>query len=141
VTVKQDDGYLHKILLRRFDALLETQIYASGRHCDVLWSTVGDKLAITDWSGSNHSEIYIVESSNASCRPLVVEEADKLISKDELEGHCYHEALSWDGASKLLIRIFGHTDANPSHGFSYYFLVDVATGSAKFIKKGNDEHD
>ena len=139
-TAKQGDGYLHKILLRRVDALLEAQVYASGRSCDVLWSTAGDKLAITDWSGSNISEIYIVENSKASCRPLVVGEADKLILRDELEGHIYHEALRWEGPSQLLIRIFGHTDANPSHGFAYYFLIDITTGGAKFIKKGNTEH-
>jgi hypothetical protein len=140
VTEEQSDGYLHKLYLSRFLTNKEVAIYASGRNCDVLWSDDGERLAITDWLGSNVSEIYLIDVSlPTKAVPLAVNDVQKIVQKDELEGHCYYEALKWEAPHRLIIRIFGHTDENSSHGFAYYLSVDTLSGVARFVKKENEE--
>jgi hypothetical protein len=140
VTEKQGAGYLHKIILTRRGATKENSIWAASRSCDVLWSPSSQALAITDWSGSSTAEIYLVEASeSASVVPLPVNAVEKIVSKVELGGHCYYEALKWNSAHNLSIRIFGHTDENPSHDFTYYLSVDTVSGMAKLLRKENEE--
>jgi hypothetical protein len=139
-TETQGGGYLHKLYLSRFATDKEEFIYATGRNCDVLWCDDGQRLAITDWVGSNVSEIYIVDvSAPTKALPLEVKNVTKIVQNTELEGHCYYEVLKWRTSHELLVRIFGHTDENPSHGFAYYLLVDTATGIARLVKTENGE--
>lgn len=142
VTVEERDGYLHKLYLSRLAATKEEFVYASGRNCDVLWSADGERLAITDWSGSSTAEIYLVEVSEPrKLVPLHVKGVMGIVEKAELEGHCYYEALKWEASRRLLIRISGHTDENPSHGFAYYLSVDTSSGISKLVKKESREPD
>jgi hypothetical protein len=139
VTEEQRDGFLHSVLLSRFGTTKEALVWSCARSCDVLWSADSERLAITDWTGSSLSEIYIVERSAPKARRLEVAAIEKLIQKDELEGHCYFEALRWEAEHQLAIRIFGHTDENPAHGFAYYLSVDTLSGVAKLVKKEDQE--
>jgi hypothetical protein len=109
----------------------------------VLWSNDSRRLAITDWSGSSSAEIYLVEvdAPAPEARQLEISGIGKLVQKEELEGHCYFEALAWEGEHRLWIKIFGHTDENPSHGFTYYLSVDTSSGEAKLLKKEDKEQD
>ena len=52
------------------------------------------------------------------------------VAPAELAGHCYFEAQHWESAHRLALRVFGHTDENPSHCFCYYLSVDLASGTA-----------
>jgi hypothetical protein len=139
VTEKQADGFLHTVLLSRFGATKEEAIWQATRSCDVLWSDDGARLALTDWTGSNLSEIYVVDVAAPKARRLEVAGVAKLILNEELSGHCYFEALRWEPNHRLAIRIFGHTDENPSHGFAYYLSVDASSGDAKLLKKEDQE--
>jgi len=139
VTTEQPDGYLHIVYLGRSGAKKEEAVWQATRSCDVLWSADGQSLAITDWTGSSLSEIQIVDAATAKTRRLNVAGVENLIQKEEMEGHCYYEALRWDSSRRLQIRIFGHTDENPSHGFAYYLSVDTQSGEAKLMKKEDQE--
>ena len=131
---------LHKLFLSRLAASKEDFIYATGRSCDVLWSDDSERIAVTDWVGSNGTEIVLVNVSDpGNGVSLQVKDLAKFVLNEELEGHCYFEALKWENAQRLLIRVFGHTDENPSHGFAYYFSVDTTSGVPRLVKKVNAE--
>ncbi|MCU0894493.1 MAG: hypothetical protein MUD06_09245 [Rhodospirillales bacterium] len=110
VTEKRSEGFLHSILLSRFGVNEEVSIWVCDRSCDVLWSDDSQRLAITDWTGSSLSELYLVETSVPKARRLEVTGIAKLIRKEELEGHCYQEALQWESPRRLAIRIFSVRD-------------------------------
>lgn len=138
-TQKAGDGYHHAVLLSRFSSQKEVVVWRSGRSCDVLWSGDSQRLAITDWTGSNLSEIWLVDVSAPEARRLEIAGIEKLVQKSELEGHFYYEALRWESERCIAIRCFGHTGENPSHGFAYYFSVDIDSGVARLVKKENQE--
>jgi hypothetical protein len=138
-TTKQSDGFLHTVYLGRSGEKKEEAIWQATRSCDVLWSADGRCLAITDWTGSNLSEIQIVDVGTAKAHRLEVAGVEKLIQKEEMEGHFYYEALRWETSRRLQIRVFGHTDENPSHGFAYYLSVDIKSGDTKLLKKEDQE--
>ena len=135
VSEERADGFLHTVLLSRFGEKKEEPLWAFDRSCDVLWSDDSQRLAITDWTGSSLSEVYVTEISTPKAHRLEVAKVQQLVPKEELEGHCYFEALRWEAEHRLAIRIFGHTDENPSHGFAYYLSVDTISGDAKLVKK------
>ena len=140
VTETEGGSFLHKLFLIRHGETLKKFVYASGRNCDVLWCGDSQRFAITDWLGSNCSDVFIATVTEPGTPvSLRVRGLDKIIQKAELQGHCYREAMRWEDSKRLNIRIFGHTDENPSHGFTYYLLVDVSTGTAKLLKKENKE--
>lgn len=141
VTEKRADGFQHTVLLSRFGETSAHVVWISNRSCDVLWAEDSLRLAITDWTGSNLSEIYVIDVTLAKARSLEIEGIEKLVWKDELEGHCYYEALRWESGSRLAIRIFGHTDVNPSHGFAYYLSVDTQSGATTLVRKEDEEPD
>jgi hypothetical protein len=138
-SVASPDG--HTLHLSKLGSSENVAILKTERSCDVLWSNDGQRLAITDWSGSNLSDIYIVEVSEPrKTVRLEVRDLWRIVSPDELDGHIYFEALNWNGPHELEIRAFGHTDENPSHGFAYYLLVDLVSGSAKMLRRVGAEH-
>ena len=98
-------------------------------------------MAITDWVGSNASDIYFLDATNpANATRLEIWNVQQLVPSGELAGHCYYEALSWVGENQLNIRIFGHTDENPSHGFSYYISVDTTSGTGTLLRRMGTEN-
>jgi len=115
-------------------------IWTSGRSCDVLWDKSSRRVAITDWTGSNIAGIYIADLQSAAYAvPLEVVNIKGIVTAEELEGHCYFEALAWADDVKLSIRAFGHTDTNPSHDFCYFLTVDTTTGQATLVRKEDRE--
>jgi uncharacterized protein YecT (DUF1311 family) len=127
------------IHLSRMGAKRESPIWNSTRNCDMLWSADSTRLAITDWTGSTDSEIAIVDPATAKVHPLDVSDIKELIPPHDLGGHCYYEALSWDTSHRLYIRVFGHPDQKPLHGFTYFFIVDIASGEAQLLLKEDEE--
>jgi hypothetical protein len=136
---QKDGGGLHRLFLSRLGFKDETFVYASGRHCDVLWSDGGERFAITDWLGSNVSDIYVVEVSPTIVWRFEIPDVAKVLLKTELEGHIYWEAMKWEKPNRLLVRIFGHTDEEHGHGFTYYFSVDINSREAVLVRKTNEE--
>ena len=133
-------GVSHMLLMTDAAAKKEAGLWVAGRGCDVLWCTDSQRLALTDWTGSNVSEIYLIDvTALREAKPLEVKGVRQILEPAELEGHRYYEALAWEGAHRLLIRIFGHTDENPSHGFTYQLSVDTITGEAKLVNKSHQE--
>lgn len=139
-TEKQDDnGWLHRIFLSRFASQEETFVYASVRHCDVLWSEGSERFAITDWLGSSVSDIYVVEVSTRNVWRFESADITKILLKEEREGHIYWEALKWESSTRLFVRVFGHTDEAKGHGFTYFFSVDINSREAVLIRRTNEE--
>ena len=139
-TEKLSDGYAHKIFLAATGSKAKHLVWIANRHCDVLWRQDSQVLAITDWSGSSTAEIYLHKvGSTEMAEPLRIWNLSELVSRSELDGHYYAEALSWNSPTNLVIRVFGHTDDNPSHGFSYYLSVDIGSEKAILLKKTSSE--
>lgn len=136
---QSDGGYRHTLQLGRFATSDAKPVWVSERSCDVLWSGDSQRFAVTDWTGSNVAEIFLVELATTKAIPLDVKSAQALILPAELAGHCYYEALRWETPQRLRIRVFGHTDENPSHGFTYYFSIETDSGRATLIKHHNEE--
>jgi hypothetical protein len=65
--------------------------------------------------------------------------AEKLMRREEMQGHCYYEAMHWESSRQLTIRVFGRTEEVPSREFTYYFCVDVPSGETKLLKKEDRE--
>ncbi len=142
-SVAQDDGSgLHTLFLNRVGDSRSVPIWTSNRCCDALWSEDSRRIAVTDWTGSNVAEIFLVDVANpARATPLDVTNIHAIASNAELGGHCYYEAIAWEGRESLLIRVFGHTDEmhRENHGYTYYLSVDTKSGQAKVIMKINAE--
>jgi hypothetical protein len=103
--------------LRRFD-----------RHCDTLWSPDSSRIAVTDWLGSNLSDVFIYSVTNSqsgiSLGDLFPKDA---LPQVELRGHFYYEALKWLDDHRLQIRVFGHTDEPQSYSFEYAYVFDLSS--------------
>lgn len=134
-----DGGFLHRLFLSRLGSNDETFVYASGRNCDVLWSEGGERFAVTDWLGSNLSDIYVVEVFTKNVWRFEAPDISKVLLKEEREGHIYWEAVKWEQPNRMLVRVFGHTDEAKGHGFTYYFSVDINSRESVLIRKTNEE--
>lgn len=108
------------------------------RACDALWSADSSHIAVTDWLSSSDSDIFIYSvadpSAGLSVSSLLPE---GLLEEAELSGHCYFEGLKWLDNQRLKIRIFGHTDALPSHNFEYVYAFDLSTKEFEKMKDAN----
>jgi len=132
---KKNDG-AYSLILRNRKTGVERRIFSGDRWCEVLWAAGDDKIAITDWLGSDSSEILLQNTSQEErAKPLADAAARAFLTKDELVGHCYWEALKWESGGQLRIRVFGHTDENPGHEFVYEFIFDPNKKSAILVKK------
>jgi hypothetical protein len=98
------------------------------RQCDVLWSADSSHVAVTDWLGSNLSDIFICMVTNSrsaiSLGDLFPKDA---LAQAETRGHCYYEAVKWLDEHRLQIRVFGHTDEVASHEFEHVYIFDLSS--------------
>jgi hypothetical protein len=133
---KKNEG-AYSLILRNRKTGVELRIFSGDRWCEVLWAAGDNKIAITDWSGSNSSEILLQNTNQReTAKPLADAAARAFLTKDELVGHCYWEALKWESRGQLRIRVFGHTDnENPGHQFAYEFIFDQDKKTAILVKK------
>jgi len=116
----------------------QSEIFHGRRTCDVLWADDDSSVAITDWASGALSQVLVLKTSQkGAAKPLTADLARRFMARDELSGHCYWEALSWDPARQLRLRAFGHTDTRQSHQFAYEFMVDVARKSAVVVNQEN----
>jgi hypothetical protein len=117
----------HRLLLRSKATTFELRRF--DRACDVLWSPDSSRIAVTDWLGSNLSDVFIYSPENQglgkSLRDLFPGTA---ISEPELTGHCYFAATKWLDGHRLGIRVFGHTDEVHAHTFEHKYVFDFGSG-------------
>jgi hypothetical protein len=133
-SMEKDGSYLHVLTLNAQGTTKdakEVEVYRFDRSCDALWSTNGHYLALTDWLGSNVSEILIVAAKTPfQTKPIseIVGNMGPFLSKEEREGHIYYEAMEWLDEGKLRIKVFGHTNVAPYNDFEHQFICDLVKG-------------
>jgi hypothetical protein len=123
-----EDNSGHLLLLERIGgAAFELRHF--GRACDTVWSPDSSQLAVTDWLGSNMSDVFIYSVTNAATCKSVAELFPKSAIPDaEIKGHCYFEATKWISPHRLQVRVFGHTDEVHAHSFEHTYLFDLRSG-------------
>ena len=70
-------GPNHQILLKDLQTGSGTPLLSFDRHADVLWAPDGDCVAITDWVGSNVSELFLVFPARSAKRVDLQEETHR----------------------------------------------------------------
>ena len=141
VTCQEDKVHegVFKLILRNLKKGTEEHIFEGGRYCEVLWKKDESCLAITDWAGSNFSDILLHGSNQTgpggSVRNIIsMATIQASVSEEELVGLCYWEALSWEPDGRLRFRVFGHTDTTKSREFSHTFLVKLPARTLTLLK-------
>ena len=120
-------GKPHRLFLKNLGTGRLSKLLDFYRQADVLWAPNGRFVAVTDWTGSNVSQILLFSPG----RKKVVDLADELDRSlgilPEISGndHVYFEALSWDGSQKLLFKVFGHGE-HDRNGFERTFEYNVS---------------
>lgn len=121
----------HRLFLKDLPTGHVTKILEFYRQIDVLWAPGGRFVAVTDWTGSNISQVLLFQPG----RKKVINLADSLDHLPEEQPgisdsvHVYFEAISWNGPRKLLFRVFGDTFDSAAPGlrpFEHYFEFDTS---------------
>jgi hypothetical protein len=118
-----DDEFRHE--LRLIDTQTDRPCWSLKfmRSVDALWAPTGAALAVTDWVGSNISELTVVITGE-TCRTVSL--SDELIRSlgtsvlPESPNHEYFQASSWRG-NTLLFRVTGDTGAGVRKEFEKPF--------------------
>ncbi len=129
----------YRLMLSDSRTGIQKKLFEGGRWCEVLWRKDEAYVAITDRGGSNFSDILVQDPNQAGPAKSLQDIIDMTalradVSQDEFQGHCYWEALSWQGDGQLRFRIYGHTDTARSRQFSHVFLVKLPGGAVTEIK-------
>lgn len=130
----------HSLAVSLAKEFIGKPIYVTGRWCELLWNDRNDLIALTDWEGSNLAEVTIIDLNQPEMKRRLAEivpSASQCLSKDELDGHIYWEAVNWEGPSTLEVRVFGHTDEAHGHEFLYRFRVDLESKTFALLEKQN----
>lgn len=98
------------------------------------WSPDSARIAVTDRWASDRSDVVLCSvrfpHSGMSLAKLFPK---NVIPSEEINGHCYFEAVDWMDSHRLKIRVFGHRDDYPANGFDYGFIFDCVSGGFKKI--------
>jgi len=126
----------HVLLLRRIKGGVFELRRIEGNGCPALWSPDSSCFAVTDRLASDRSDVLIYSAAHPrSERSLAKLFPRTAIPREELDGHCYFEAVKWLSGRRLQIRIWGHRDEYPANGFEYDFIFDIASGGFKKVTK------
>ena len=127
----------HVLLLKKMQASVSELRRVEPYGCAALWSPDSSRIAVTDRWASDRSDVLIYSPAHPRTgRSLAKLFSRTAIPREELNGHCYFEAVKWLSGRRLQIRISGHRDEYPANGFDYEFIFDLASGG---FKKGNEE--
>ena len=106
------------------------------RAADLLWSPDSAHLAVTFWGSSSDASIVVYSMNplvgarhlgSAASASNLAPYLDRL-PEARKNDHVYFQALSWQGAATLRVRIFGHGDNDPK-GFAKCFDVSLRAGA------------
>ena len=98
------------------------------RSIDVLSSPVGTAFAVTDWTGSNTSDLTVIVPAE-SCRVISLPEellhslGEAAIPKDT--NHVYFEAQSWRTEKVLRFHVWGDTGSSVRKDFNLEFEYEL----------------
>jgi len=126
----------HVLLLKRIQGGVFELRRVEGNGCLILWSPDSSRIAVTDRWASDRSDVLIYSVAHRrSGRSLAKLFPRTAIPREELNGHCYFEALKWSNGRHLQIRISGHRDEYPANGFEYEFIFDLGSGEFKKVTR------
>ena len=126
----------HVLLLKRIQGGVFELRRVEGNGCLALWSPNSSRIAVTDRWASDRSDVLIYSVTRPrSERSLAKLFPRTAIPREELNGHCYFEALKWLNSRQLQIRVSGHRDEYPANGFEYELIFDLASGGFKKLTK------
>ncbi len=124
------------LLLKRIKGGVFELRRIEGDGCPALWSPDSSRIALTDRLSSDRSDVLIYSVAHPrSERSLAKLFPRTAIPREELDGHCYFEAVKWLSGRRLQIRIWGHRDEYPANGFDYEFIFDRVSGGFKKVTK------
>jgi hypothetical protein len=114
----------HQLFLRSDSGAKPVLIHEFGRSIDVLWSSDGRALAITDHEESTDSAVWVVKV-DAPAHPANVESAFKTafgaVPDLYRNGHRYFEAITWRSPSVLEFAVRAY-DAAPNREYHERFM-------------------
>lgn len=118
----------HTVFLRDNARGTQRKLFTYGRHISLLWNISGTTFAVTDYVGSNSSQVsvYAVDEGRAPVRALdllfseLPEDARKALRAELTNHHVYLEASAWVAPTVLSVEVSGHGSANPG-GFKRFY--------------------
>jgi len=129
-----DLGQDHILFLQDMQTQAKRKLLDYYRSVDVLWNPDSSSLAVTNYVGSNVADclVFFIATDRKS-----VNVADKLRITDPQEvatldksSHIYWGAVRWTSSQSLLVKVWGHTDAQPVRGFEYFHTYQL-TGRSR----------
>jgi hypothetical protein len=124
------------LLLKRMHGSVFELRRVEGNGCVALWSPESSRIAVTDRWASDRSDVLIYSTAHPRSKRSPAKLFPKTaIQREELNGHCYFEAVKWLNSQHLQIRISGHRDEYPANSFEYEFIFDLASGGFKKLTK------
>lgn len=111
------------------------------RFVEVLWSPEGTFLAITNWFGSNVSELFVARVTSLNTLEIrdVLEVAEgDLPGESEIENlNEYFEALSWETSSILKFKIQGRglRKDGSIENYEHHYLYDASIPAIQILDK------
>lgn len=121
----------HELFLFDVHAQTSVLLWEFPRSVSVLWAPGGRRVAVTDFSGSDASDVLVfnVSDPNSPVRVSSLVERSKGHFKDQLtENHyAYIEAVTWQSDSTLRLRAWGHGEMDPG-GFEVFLDYRVGGG-------------
>jgi hypothetical protein len=127
----------HRLLLKDRRTGHMSPLFEFNRHVTVHWSPDGAAVAITDYSGSSESEVYVFHPRRLTA-PIDVQQA-LIASLGRIpalyeNGHRYFEASGWATRSTLRFDVHAH-DARPGVEYRGAFEFDLRTGTVRQVRK------
>lgn len=117
------DSKPHDLFFKNLKTDKRRHLFTFNRHLDVLWSPDGNAFAITDWGGSDYSEVLVYSPASLN-KPINLQEVLKRsfgsLPEVQKNHHVYFEALDWSVPWLLRFKIHGYGDYSPG-GFDLFF--------------------
>jgi hypothetical protein len=126
----------HELSLRDTAGGQQRRLLTFGRSAAVLWAPDGNAVAITNWLGSNVSEVTVFFSAGTP-HPIDIDDelsrAFGALPERYQNDHVYVEAVRWLSARTLRFRLWGHGDHNPK-GFNELFDFPLAEKPRRAVR-------
>ncbi len=114
----------HRLVLTNAVGGTRNTILEFTRHAEVSWSPRGRYLAVTNFSGSNQSEVLVFEPASSLTGQLV-RLPERFTTRVSAHGHVYLRAVQWFSSRELLVSVRAHD--NPAiHPFEGAFIFRVS---------------
>jgi hypothetical protein len=119
----------HRLFVKDLSSGRVSRLLDFYRQVDVLWAPDGRFLAVTDWTGSNVSQVLLFQPGKKKVINLADVLYRSLGKQPEISNcdHTYFEAIRWEGPKKLVFKVFGDGAADMKRfEFERNFVFDVS---------------